>query len=90
MKAIIDTSVLLTLYSLGLLDKLNLFYSEVRIPREVEKEFLDLKDDELEQTQRVNYILNFYELNKSWFIRCNEYSSDFVLIWYTKLYNCLN
>lgn len=77
-RAIIDISVLLTLYYLKLLDFLKLFYLEVRVPREVEREFLENYKDQIERSYRFDFLIKFYESNNSWFMRCNEYGSDIV------------
>lgn len=82
--AIIDTSVLITLYSLNLLDYLKLFYLEVRVPREVEREFLENPKDELERSFRFDFLAKFYDTNNSWFIQCNEYGSDIVTLYLTE------
>jgi predicted nucleic acid-binding protein len=82
--AIIDTSVLITLYYLNLLDYLKLFYLEVRVPREVEREFLENPKDELERSKRFDFLLKFYDTNKSWFIPCNEYGSDIISLYLTE------
>jgi len=79
--SIIDTSVLLTLYYLDLLSYLNLIYFEVRVPREVEREFLQNNKDEKENSLRFDYLINFYKSNSSWFLPCNEYGSDLVSIY---------
>ena len=73
--AILDTSVLIVLYHLGLLDYLNLFYNLIRIPREVEKEFLTKHPNQQERSKRFEFLTLFYEKNKSWFVRCNEYNT---------------
>ena len=83
-KAIIDTSVLLSLYYLGLLEFLNLFYYEVRVPREVEREFLDKKNDEIERSKRYNFLENFYTTHQSWFTRCNEYDDAIIQLYLTE------
>jgi predicted nucleic acid-binding protein len=82
--AIIDTSVLITLYYLNLLDYLKLFYFEVRVPREVEREFLENPKDELERSYRFDFLAKFYDTNNSWFIQCNQYGSDIVAIYLTE------
>lgn len=81
--AIIDTSVLISLYQLDLLSYLNLFYKIIRVPRAVEEEFLTKHPDEIEKSRRFDFLLSFYEINSSWFVRCNEYSSDLISIYLT-------
>src|ERR1039457_6587237 len=83
-QAIIDTSVLLSLYHLNLLSFLNLIYTIVRVPREVEKEFLQHTDSELERSKRYDFLQNFYNDNNTWFIPCNEYGSDIVDLYLTE------
>ncbi len=56
---ILDTSVLIVLYHFDLLKYLNLFYNKVRIPREVESEFLNKNKDEDERTKRVQIFRKF-------------------------------
>lgn len=82
-KSIIDTSVLLSLYHLELLDFLNLLYEEVLIPTTVENEFLSIKD-EAEKTNRLKLLNNFYEL-KPWIKKCNNYNTDSLILLLTKL-----
>jgi predicted nucleic acid-binding protein len=82
--AIIDTSVLLSLYYLDLLKFLNLIYNEVRIPREVEREFLVKNKNSEEQSNRFEYITGFYKNHGSWFFQCNEYGEDLVQIYLTE------
>jgi predicted nucleic acid-binding protein len=72
--AIMDNSSLRALYHLNLLDSLILLYSNVYIPREVEKEFLRAKSEE---TTRYIFITNFYEKN-IWFQRCSTYRDSLV------------
>ena len=81
MKAILDTSVLLTLYSLNLFQYLMFLYDEVRIPREVEREFLYNIKDFAEQNKRFDFISNFYEKHRVWCKPCNEYGSDLVALY---------
>lgn len=78
--AIIDTSVLLCLFRLNILDKLNLLFSEIRVPRKVESEFL-FRTDPTEASARFKFITSFYESHRGWFIRCNEYDSATVEIY---------
>lgn len=80
-KAILDTSVLICLYQLNLLDNLYLFFNKVRVPRKVEEEFLQKNKDELERSKRYSFIEEFYTKNNSWFIRCVEYSEDLISIY---------
>ena len=82
--AIIDTSVLLSLYYLDLLNFLNLIYNEVRIPREVEREFLEKNRNSEEQNIRFESITKFYKNHASWFFQCNEYGEDLVQIYLTE------
>jgi predicted nucleic acid-binding protein len=82
--AIIDTSVLISLYSLGLLEYLNVLYLNVRVPREVEREFLEKNRDLMEQTQRFIFLDSFYQKHGSWFSQCNEYGSDLIEIYLTE------
>lgn len=79
--AILDTSVLIVLYHLELLKYLNLFYNLIRIPREVEKEFLTKHKNQQECSKRYEFLESFYKKNNSWFIRCNEYNSDDIRIY---------
>jgi len=82
-RAIIDTSVLLSLYHLNLLESLKLLYRTVRVPRKVEEEFLINNEDENERSKRFNFLMDFYEQQNSWFIQCTEYGSDLVQIYLT-------
>ncbi len=82
--AILDTSVLIVLYHLNLLEYLKFFYNTIRIPREVEKEFLTKNKSHKERSNRFLFLSNFYKENKSWFIPCNEYNSDDVRIYSTQ------
>jgi len=79
--AILDTSVLIVLYHLNLLEYLNFFYNTIRIPRKVEEEFLTKHKSHKEQSERYRFLSHFYNNNKSWFIPCNEYSSDDIKIY---------
>lgn len=81
-EAIIDTSVLISLYQLNLLDKLILFYNKVRIPRAVEFEFLNKHKCQKECFNRAIFLTEFYTQNQ-WLIPCNDYSSDIVSIYLT-------
>jgi len=82
--AILDTSVLIVLYHLNLLQYLIFFYNKVRIPREVEKEFLTKNKDAKECSKRLDFLLRFYQQNGSWFVPCNEYGSDIVEVYLTE------
>jgi predicted nucleic acid-binding protein len=82
--AIIDTSVLLSLYYLDLLNFLNLIYNEVRIPREVERDFLEKNRNYEEQNVRFEFITRFYKNHAPWFFQCNEYGEDLVQIYLTE------
>lgn len=82
-KAILDTSALISLYNLDFLNDLRLVYAEVRIPREVQREFLD-KISEIEKSKRFDFILNFYKENESWFLPCSEYGEDLISIYLTE------
>lgn len=82
-RAIIDTSVLISLYELKLLNYLNLIYYEVRVPREVEREFLYNLKNEAKKSERFAFLTNFYDIHNSWFQPCNEYGSDIVEIYLT-------
>ena len=64
-KAILDTSVLLSLYVTELLPYLNLIYKEVLIPEAVEKEFIS-KD----ANKRFDFLLKFYRDQSTWFKKC--------------------
>ncbi len=75
-----DTSALISLYNLQSLEHLSLMYEEVRIPREVEREFLD-KVSEDEKTRRFAFIAKFYDINQSWFVPCLDYGSDLIEIY---------
>ena len=82
--AILDTSVLIVLYHLDLLKYLNLFYNKIKIPREVEKEFLTKHKDKKECSRRYKFLSEFYTQNKSWFLACNEYSSSDIDLYLTQ------
>ena len=82
-KAILDTSALISLYNLDFLNDLRLVYAEVRIPREVQREFLD-KISEIEKSKRFDFLLNFYKENESWFLPCSEYGEDLISIYLTE------
>lgn len=75
---ILDTSVLISLYTLDLVDKLYLLFNEVRIPVAVEREFLNRVDEE--RDTRFKFINEMYDKNQIWFKKCNEYGSDLVEI----------
>lgn len=77
--AIIDTSVLIYLYRLDLLDKLHMFYNEVLVPRKVEFEFLN-KIDQSEKNKRLDYLERLYT-NSSWLKRCQEYDDNTVFFY---------
>ncbi|RME18902.1 MAG: hypothetical protein D6799_02355 [Bacteroidetes bacterium] len=77
---ILDTSVLLSLYHLKLIEQLKLLYNEVRIPQSVEMEFLNLKYKK-EKEERFYLLNKLYEENAVWFKKCNVYSSDLVEIY---------
>ncbi len=76
---IIDASVLICLDKLNLLDKLILFFDEVRVPRKVEQEFLNLPDN-IERNKKYNNLEIFYK-NNNWFIRCQEYTDELITIY---------
>jgi predicted nucleic acid-binding protein len=80
-KAILDTSVLLTLYYLGHIESLQLLFSEVRIPREVEAEFLQSRAIDTDSNDRFKFLTETYDNHKTWFKACNEYGSDLVKIY---------
>ncbi len=80
-KAILDTSVLISLYQLNLLENLILFFNNVRVPRKVEEEFLLKNKDEIERSKRHRFLEEFYSKNGVWFTRCNEYSEDIIAIY---------
>ena len=82
--AILDTSVLIVLYHLDLLKYLNLFYKTIRIPREVEKEFLTKHKDSKECSRRYKFLSEFYIQNKSWFLSCNEYNTADIELYSTQ------
>lgn len=84
MKAILDSSVLISLYNLNLIHNLKLLYNKIYIPREVEKEFLNIKDLN-ESINRYNYFNKFCEENNSWFIRCNQYSDSIINLYLKEL-----
>ncbi len=83
-KAILDTSPLICLYQLNLLEYLNLFFNKVYIPREVEREFLEKNSNKEERERRYKFLTEFYYKHSSWFIQCNLYSDDLILIYKTK------
>lgn len=83
-KAILDTSPLICLYQLNLLEYLNLFYNSVMIPREVEREFLYNIPDIEEQNRRYVFLEEFYYKHEIWFIRCNLYSEDLINLYKTQ------
>ena len=64
-KAILDTSVLLSLYVTELLPYLNLIYKEVLIPEAVEKEFISRNKNE-----RFKFLFQFYRDQSTWFKKC--------------------
>ncbi|MBI5913964.1 MAG: hypothetical protein HY842_01190 [Bacteroidetes bacterium] len=80
-KAVLDTSALICLYFLDLLEYLKLLYSEIRIPREVEREFLEKHVSEEERSRRYTFLTGFYDKNLSWFLPCIEYGDDLVKIY---------
>lgn len=82
--AIIDTSVLLTLYELGFIENLNLFFTEVRIPREVESEFFKSNAVSSSQDDKLKWLTEIYKKHKTWFKACNEYSDDLVKLYLTE------
>lgn len=79
--AIIDTSVLLCLHHLNLLQYLNLVFSKVFVPREVEKEFLTKNKDQTIQSLRYKYLEGFYQKHSVWFEKCQAYNSDIIKIY---------
>jgi predicted nucleic acid-binding protein len=83
-KAILDTSVLICLYQLDLVEHLQFFYNKVRIPRKVEEEFLTGHKDELEKSNRYNFITTFYSKHHTWFEPCTDYSADLIAIYLTE------
>ena len=83
-KAILDTSVLLTLFVLGITENLHLLFTEVRIPREVEREFFKSKAIDADENERYNFLASVYEKHKTWFKACNEYESDLVDLYLTE------
>ncbi len=79
-QAIIDTGVLRNLYYLKLTQNLNLFYDQILVPREVEREFFNMSDND-EKNSRFNYLINFYEIHQNWFRKCNFYENDLIDIY---------
>src|SRR3990167_6962395 len=77
-KAIIDTSVLISLYHLDLLRFLKLIYFQVKVPAKVEEEFFRKPTREYEKSLRFKFLTEFYNQNGSWFTKCNEYGSDLI------------
>ena len=77
--AVLDNTVLRNLYELKLLPYLNLYYSKVYVPVEVEKEFLRIKDLARQQ-QRLAFLFQQNEEQRSWFEKCNFYSDEQVAI----------
>ena len=67
MIAVIDTTVLITFYKAGKLNLLVNLYNEVYIPRQVEKEFLQIEPD-----ARFNFLLPTYEQN-TWLKACQTF-----------------
>jgi len=82
-KAILDTSALLCLYHLGLLEKLNLLFQEVRIPVAVEKEFLFKVKSEEAKNERFAFLTACYEANDTWLFKCMEYGKDLITLYLT-------
>ena len=82
--AILDSSALMSFYTLNCLELLNLFYDKVLIPRQVEKEFVS-KHPELgrSQNERFIFLINFYQQN-SWLLSCQEYGGDLVDLYKTE------
>lgn len=79
--AIIDTSVLICLHHLKLLQNLNLVFSKVFVPREVEKEFLTKHKEKLIQSIRYEFLEKFYLKHSVWFEKCQAYNSDIIKIY---------
>jgi predicted nucleic acid-binding protein len=83
-KAILDTSALLSLYIVGALSYLNLLFTEVRIPEEVQREFLQNGPSDEEKSKRFLFLSEFYQDNDSWFIPCSEYGEDLISLYLTE------
>jgi len=83
-KAIIDTSVLISLYHLDLLRFLKLIYFQVKVPAKVEEEFFRKPTREYEKSLRFKFLTEFYNQNGSWFTKCNEYGSDLIQLFLTE------
>lgn len=78
-KAIIDNSVLRALYHLDLLKEISLIYSEVFLPRAVEKEFLS-ESDFIQRSKRFNFFERFATKHRIWFQKCEMYTYEDIQI----------
>lgn len=79
-----DTSVLICLHHLNLLQYLNLIFNKVFVPRAVEKEFLTKHRDKNINSIRFSFLENFYAKHFVWFIKCQAYNSDIIQIYKTE------
>lgn len=80
LKLILDTSALNCLYHLSLLEYLSLLCQEVLVPEAVEREFIHSRALLDHSEDRLAFLLEFFELNNSWFFKCNDYDSGTVTI----------
>lgn len=84
--AIIDTSALISFYYLGYIEYLNLIFSEIKVPRAVEAEFLQKPDKVIDITDRHKVLESLYS-NCKWFNRCGNYYDEYIDLYssYNKL-----
>jgi len=81
-RAILDTSALISLYELDLMQYLNLMYVDVLIPDAVEKEFLDNpRITEEEKTKRLEYFFRITTEYSSWLQQCKEYEDTLIQLY---------
>jgi len=73
----VDSSFLDSLYNIDALKYLASVFSEVRIPEQVEREFLSVKNTD--RDKRLEYLLFNYE-RFLWLKKCNTYNNDDILI----------
>lgn len=81
--AILDTSALIALHTVGLLPRLNLLFEEVRLPRKVREEFVRRPKEPAETDAREKLLLELPQV-MPWMIECNDYDTAIVSLWKNK------
>jgi len=81
--AILDTSALIALYTVGRLSLLNLLFDEVRLPRKVREEFVRRPKEPAETDAREKLLLQLPQV-MPWLVECDDYTTEAVELWKDK------